>query len=248
MTYLINLFLHIRFAWFKSFCKVKDFTNQKLIFEDYFKTLDNWRVQDYFYNDNPIWLSPKNVTLIDEGVKITCVKDKSIHTDGDGKSRVTEWTSGMIDTHLTFTQPYGLWVIEAKFGGGWPALWLLKNDRTEPGYQRSQITPEVDIVELLSNKFRHTVHYGYSDTVYRRTAIGKTASRGDNKFHQFAVDLLKNGYDFYIDGILTCRLRSTDPQFVTVHPNYLIINNAVSLTDTYNTGMIVKSVKVYENG
>lgn len=101
-------------------------------------------------------------------------------------------------------------------------------------------------MEVISGDFRHTVHYGYAETVYRRTSTGSSIFKQDNEFHEFAVDILDNGYDFYIDGILTCKLRSKDPEFVTNYPNHLIINNAAHPYSTKNTEMIIKSIKVYK--
>jgi len=241
-----NLLLKWRFLFFKSFCKKVDFSNRELVLEENFKSLDNFVIKDQdFYNDNPIWLSKDALSLTEEGLKITCKKVKATHTSYQG-TRDTNWETGMIDTYGKFEHSKGLWVIEAKVGDGWPALWLLKRDRPIEGFTRQQITPEVDIMEIIHGMFRHTIHYGYSDIVYRRTSMGRSIKKWDNEFHEFAVDILNEGYNFYIDGILTAELRSKDPDFVTDAPSYIIINNAAHPYSTEDTEMIVRSMKVYK--
>lgn len=123
---------------------------------------------------------------------------------------------------------------------------MYNNIRLIPENKRAQITPEIDIVETIQGKFRHTVHYGYAEYVYRRTSTGSSICKADNQFHEFGVDILKNGYDFYIDGIRTAELRSADPEFVSRDPSYLIINNAAHPYSTEDTEMVIKSIKIYK--
>lgn len=234
------------FRYLKQFAKKLNIEKRQLVFEDNFKNLDNFTIKDQdFYNDNPIWLSKDTLVLTGEGLKITCKKEVATHTSWQG-TRETKWVTGMIDTYGKFEHSNGLWLITAKLNDSWPAIWLLKVGRLIPGYERGQITPEVDIVETIKGKFRHTIHYGYSDIVYRRTSTGTAIIKSDNEFHEFGVDILKNGYDFYIDGILTGEFRSNDPEFVTESPNFIILNNAAHPYSTKDTEMIIKSIKVYK--
>lgn len=252
MTQIIrNLFYSVRFWLFKKYCKRVDFSKNKLVFSDDFKTLDNFNVKDgEFYNDNDVYFSKDAITLIPEGVNIVCYEDTQTRETYQGK-RTTSWTSGMIDTYDKFLYPMGIWVITAKICDSWPAIWLLKKDRSEYGYTRNQITPEIDIMEVMlvgqKDVVRHTAHWGYSDIVYRRFGIGKNIFKCDNDWHEFAVELLPNGYNFYVDGIKTATFVSKDPEFVTAYPNYLLLNNAAHPGNSKNTEFIVKSVKVYEN-
>lgn len=234
------------FLYFKQFATKLNLENRQLIFEDNFENLDNFVVKDQgFYNDNPIWLSKDALTITPEGLKITCKKEIATHTSYQG-TRETKWVTGMIDTYGKFERSYCIWLITAKLNNGWPAIWLLKRDRSIDGYEKKQITPEVDIVETIKGKFRHTIHYGYSDVIYRRTSTGVSICKVDNQFHEFGVSLVKDGYDFYIDGVLTGEFRSKDPEFVTNASNYLIINNAAHPYTTEDTEMIIKSIKVYK--
>ena len=244
---IANIYLKVRYNLFKKWLKKKDFSDRKLLFSDDFKNLDNFEIKDNeFYNDHLIWFSKDAVKLTDEGVSIVCYKDNQTRTTWQG-TRNCKWTTGMITTYKKIQFSKGVWVITAKPSDCWPAIWLLKYDRKEPGYDRNQITPEIDIMETMRHReIRHTVHYGYSDVVYRRYGIGSDVYRNDNKFHEFAVELLDNGYKFYVDGILTARFKTKNPEFVTNYPNYLLLNNAAHTNSTKDTDFVVKSVKFYE--
>lgn len=247
-----NVYLKLRFTLFKKYLKKIDFTKRNLVFSDDFKSLDNFTIKDNeFYNDNDVWFSKDAVKLTPEGVSISCFKDKQTRSTWQG-TRETNWTSGLIDTEKTFQYPNGVWVIEAKPCKSWPAIWLLKQGRFEPGYTTGVIIPEIDIMEIIHGKMRHTVHYGYDNVVYRKYGIGNDIIKPIDKFYEFTAELLPNGYNFYIDGILTTKFRSSNPEFVTNYPNYLILNNASSFGKSKkwipntNTEFIVKSVKVYK--
>lgn len=244
---MINFLLRIRYKFFKKWLKTRDFSSQELIFEDHFKSLDNFEVSDKdFYNNNSVWFSKEAVQLTDEGLLIKCYKDKSTHTSWQG-TRETNWTSGMVCTSGHFVQSNGTWVIRAKICGSWPAIWLLKVDRKVVGYTKEQIIPEIDIMEVIHGKILQTVHYGYSDKVYRRTAKSATICKNDNQFHDFAVEFIPKGYNFYIDGILTAKHISDDPELVSNRINYLILNNAALPGDNEeNYNFIVNFVKVYK--
>ena len=244
---IANLYLKVRFMLFRKYVKKTDFSNRKLVFSDDFKTLDNFEIENAdFYNDNSVWFEKESIKLTNEGVSIVCYKDKKEHTSWRG-TRVTDWTSGVMTTSKTFTLSKGVWVVEAKICDSWPAIWLLKNGRPVVGYDREQITPEIDVMEVMKHRWvRHTLHYGYSNTVYRKYGIGSNIFKCDNEFHEFAVELLDNGYKFYIDGVCTARYKSNNPEFVTDSPNFILLNNAAHKYTTKDTDFVIKSVKAYE--
>jgi beta-glucanase (GH16 family) len=242
---IFNLFLILIML---SSCEVYrlDVSSRELLFEDSLKTLQNFNIDDQvFYNDNDVWFSKEMLSMSDSGLVIRCIKDTSYHEDWRLK-KVSNWTSGMINTRGKIEFSNGLWIIEAKLNSGWPAIWLLKNDYIPEGFSKAKIIPEIDIVETIHNKFRHTVHWGYSDDAYRLYETGKNIGLYDDMLHAFAVDCLPDGYDFYIDGIRTASFRSNDPQFVSNEKNYLIINNAATSEDSEETIMIIKSIKIYK--
>jgi len=242
-------YLKIRYLLFKNYLTKKDFSDRNLVFSDEFQTLDNFdKVDKEFYNDNPVWFSKDTIYLTSEGVLIKCYEDIKTHTSWQGTRDCTH-TSGMIHTRNKFLLKNGVWVVNANACESWCAIWLLKKDRIEPGYTKQQITPEIDILEILfkRNQAKHGIVYGYSDIKYATKGIGtRGIVKCDNKFHEYAVEFLSNGYKFYIDGILTGKFISDDPEFVSDCPNYLLLNNASDSYTTKNTEFIVKSVKVYE--
>jgi len=244
---LTNIWLKYRYLFFKKWLNKVDFLqNKELLYSTPFEFLTDFNISDnVFYNDNPVWLSKDCVKLTDQGLEILCKKDSATHVV-NGDVRHTDWTSGMISSDFKLTN--GIWVFEAKVCDSWPAIWLLRKDHNTPGFTRHQITPEVDLMEVIEGKLKTTIHYGYSDTVYRTKMIGTSIIKPDNEFHQFAVELLLNGYNFYFDGILVSKYINNDPEFVTDSPCYVVINNAANSThngDNYN--LVVKSMKVYSN-
>lgn len=242
--YLIILLLSFLYS-----CKIYklDLTKRDLLFEDNLETLNNFNIKDgEFYNQNDVWFSKDQVKIIDEGLEIRIEKDSTNHCSWQGE-RYTTWTSGMIDTRGKVEYRGGVWQIEAKLNCGWPAIWLLKPDFYIDGYKSSKIIPEIDIVESIRGRFKHTIHYGYSDVVYRRFNKSKSAQMCDNEFHKFTVEFLNNGYNFYIDGIRTASFTSNDPEFVSNQPNYLIINNANHTYTNDTSEIVIKNIKIYGN-
>lgn len=245
----INLLLKYRYKFFKRWLKKSDFLkNKNLAYSTNFKSIADFKVIDNeFYNDNDVWFSKDCVNLTDDGLEICCKKDYAHHTSWNG-DKFTNWTSGMIQSYDFFEFVNGIWVFEAKVCDSWPAIWLLRKEHNEPGYKRGQITPEIDIMEVIKGKLRTTIHYGYDDIVYKRHEKGSNIIKPDDKFHQFAVELLSNGYNFYFDGILVSTFKEKDKEFTSDVPCYVIINNAANDTDKkQNYNLVVKSMEVYYN-
>lgn len=234
---------------FKRWVNKVDFTlGKELVYSNTFKDLQGLNVKDgEFYNDNDVWLSKDCVSVTPFGLEIVCKKDPATYTSWQG-TRSVNWISGMVYTRGLFELVNGIWVFEAKACESWPAIWLLKKEHMEPGFTGEKIIPEVDIMEVCNGVLRTTIHYGYSDVYYRLHGIGSKIVKPDDKFHQFAVELLPTGYKFYFDQILVSEFHSDDPDFVSDYPCYVVINNAA---DEYSKEseykIIVKSMKVYKN-
>jgi len=247
-TRLENFYLKFRYLLFKNQLQKKDFSQRKLLYTNNFETLNDFDVHDKeFYNDNWVWFSKDKIHLTNNGLSISCDYDRKVHTSWQG-TRMALYSSGMVSTRNKVMFPNGLWIVNAKTCRSWCAIWLLKNDYNVEGYEKKQIIPEIDIVEAFGNKgyVKQTVHYGYSDTRYKTKWQGTSdLFKCDNKFHDYGVECLPNGYNFYIDGILTSKFRSTDPEFVSNEPNYLILNNAADVIKE-NTEFVIKSIKFYE--
>ncbi|HAQ20728.1 MAG TPA: hypothetical protein DCR40_16080 [Prolixibacteraceae bacterium] len=108
------------------------------------------------------------------------------------------------------------------------------------------ITPEVDFMEIIRGKIQHTIHYGYSNQVYRTQAWKAKRGKPDiKKEYEFAVELSTAGYKFYIDRVLTAVFR--DKKAITSAGAYLIINNAKHrrVTSGENSVFEISEVKFY---
>jgi hypothetical protein len=244
---IVNIYLKVRYMIFRKYVKRKEFNQNMLILHDKFENLDNWNVVDNeFYNHFDVFFSKETVSLTPDGVEISCFHDPKERTTWQG-TRVTNWTSGMIRTLHKVSIPAAIWVIEAKICDSFCAIWLLKDARDIDGFSSKPIIPEIDILENIRGWARHTIHYGYSDKEYRRFGIGTSVFPADNKWHEYAVECLPSGYNFYVDGILTGYFRSKNPEFVSMDPQYILINNAWHKYTKQNTIFRIKSVKIFKN-
>ncbi len=108
------------------------------------------------------------------------------------------------------------------------------------------IIPEVDFMEIINKKLQHTIHFGYSNVVYRTTGWNVRRGKPDlNKEYEFSVELTSTGYKFYIDRVLTGVL--TREKAVANAPAYLILNNAKHnhITSGPNSVFEISEVKFY---
>lgn len=244
---MINFFLKWRYILFKKWLFVHDYVSEKqLLFDANMKSFIDFNViNEEMYNHHPVYFKESAVYINKEGINLRCYKNVAKRITWQG-ARLCFWSAGMINTKNLYECINGTWEIEAKICDSWPAIWLMKIERPENGYQKDQITPEIDIMEVINGRVEQNVHWGYSDDQYVRWHKRQKLNKCDNKFHKFAVEMLSNGYNFYIDGILTTRFRSKNKQFVSDVPNYLILNNAASTSTTKNTVFTIKSVKVWK--
>ena len=145
----------------------------------------------------------------------------------------TSYSSARIKTQGLFSQAYGK--IEARiktpFGPGiWPAFWMLGSDVETNAWPNCG---EIDIMELRGQKpniINGTVHGpGYSGGNAITKAYGLQNGRFDTDFHVFGVEWTKSQIDFFVDGYLYQRIKSTDVsgEWVYNHPFYMILNVAV---------------------
>lgn len=108
------------------------------------------------------------------------------------------------------------------------------------------IIPEVDIMEIIRGKIQHTIHYGYSNIVYKTSEWNVKRGKPDpNKEYEFSVEITKSGYKFYIDRVLTGVL--CNKKAITQAGAYLILNNAKhgGITSGKNSVFEISEVKFY---
>lgn len=245
-TKILNEFLKLRYNLGLG-KKTLDLTGRVLQLNVIFTSFSRWTQFFEITNNEPY---PNTEVLFKASMVRIDEKTNTLKIDcWETVNNSYKYLSGRITTLGKFELSYGLWVIEAKLCDSFPAIWLLKKQRNIKGYNRVQITPEIDIAENIKGKVRHTVHYGYLEEGqgYARTSYGSSIFENDNRWHEYAVDCRKDGYDFYIDGILTCRMRTPDREFVSPDPHYLIINNAANeWSKSKETTFSIRSVKVFK--
>jgi hypothetical protein len=125
-------------------------------------------------------------------------------------------------------------------------LWLLHPDYLVAETGKYHITPEIDFAECNQKGIDNVVHYGFDKDRYSTKGKINSVHKADGKLHQYAVEILSDGYNFYYDGYLTTKFRSNEPDFVSNEPKYLIINNAVASGTLEESVFFIKSVKVFK--
>lgn len=128
---------------------------------------------------------------------------------------------------------------------------ILKNyNEIVIGYD--SIIPEVDVMEILDNKFGHTIHYGFDYDKYRKYSIGSLICTPENREYEFAVTITPNKYIFYIDGIKTCEfgnnITKPDDGLCSTQKLYLILNHSINegIKDGNDVDdFIIKNVRYY---
>ncbi len=163
----------------------------------------------------------------------------NVSLDGNGNLVITaikngnSFTSARVKTQGLFAQAYGK--VEARiktpFGPGiWPAFWMLGDNVDTVGWPQSG---EIDIMELRGQKpniINGTLHGpGYSGGNAITKAYGLQNGRFDTDFHVFGVEWTESQIDFFVDGYLYQRIKSSDVpgDWVYNHPFYMILNVAV---------------------
>lgn len=251
MEKLFNIYYSLTASFFR-FLRTKKVFKGELTFECNFQTIQDVKskfhiTDNEFYNQNEILFSEEMVTA-DNGLKIKCVSEMGKKTTYQ-RTGIYFWKTGCLKTWNKsggFTQAGGTWVVEAIFPRTWAALWLLHPDYNVPKIGKKHIIPEIDFAECNQKVIDNVLHYGYDKDRYSTKGKLNHTHRADGKLHQYAVEILPDGYNFYCDGYLTARFRSKDPEFVSNQPKYLVINNAVAEGTYEESEFIIKSVKVYK--
>jgi hypothetical protein len=248
---LQNIYYSVTAQFFK-FLREKTKFNGKVTFECSFNSLEEvkskFHISDNeFYNENDILFS-EDMVSVENGLKIRCISETGKATTWQ-RTGVYHWKTGCLKTWIKnggFTQSGGTWVVEAIFPRTWAALWLLHPDYFVQSIGKNHIIPEIDFAECNNKRIDNVAHYGYDKDRYSNKGKINHVHKADGKLHEYAVEILADGYNFYLDGYLTTKYRSNDPEFVSNEPKYLVINNAVAEGAYVESEFIIKSVKVYK--
>ncbi len=190
----------------------------------------------------------------------------NVSLDGNGNLVITArkngnaFSSARVKTQGLFSHAYGK--IEARiktpYGPGiWPAFWMLGDNVNTVTWPQCG---EIDIMELkghIPNVVYGTLHGpGYSGGNAKTKAYGLQNARFDQDFHVFGVEWQENQIDFFVDGYLYHRVKSSDVsgEWVYNHPFFLILNVAVGgnfvgfPTDStsFPQSMYIDYVRVYK--
>ena len=248
MEKLINLYYRLTARHYRFLRKKKTFKGT-ISFECDFKSPDDiknkFHITDNEFYKNDILFSAEMVSISD-GLTIKCIKETGQATTYQGTG-VYNWKTGCLTTWNKtggYTHSGGTWIIEAIFPETWAALWLLHPDYFVPSTGREHIIPEIDLAECNQKIIDNVVHYGYDVNRYSTKGKLNHVHKADGKLHQYAVEILPDGYKFYLDGYLTTKFKSKDPEFVSNQPKYLVINNAVKEGVKEESRFYVKNVRV----
>jgi len=112
---------------------------------------------------------------------------------------------------------------------------------------KHHIIPEVDVIEVIHKKIKHTIHYGYTQDGYRREDFGPYVVIPEFREYEFGVTISDKGYKFYTDGILTGVI--TIPETISPEPCYPIFSIKLpdeATDESLERVMIVKYLKYYK--
>jgi beta-glucanase (GH16 family) len=198
--------------------------SRKLVFHDEFKgnslNTDIWRTAPRWgrFDNNGNELQ----YYADDAIEVS---DGTLKIKADNKKREgLEYTSGYIDSRVTFTQRYGYFEIRAKMPEGrgfWPAFWLLSGDD-----HPSPSVAEIDVFEYLGHD-THTVYMSnhWRDEQGERQSFTELYTGPDfsGEFHTFAVEWTPSEIIWYVDS----EVRHRTSRGVPSEPLFLIANLAI---------------------
>lgn len=131
-----------------------------------------------------------------------------------------EYTSGLLNTHESFSQTYGYFEMRAELphnAGAWPAFWLLPEDGSWP--------PELDVMEMRGqepNKLYMTAHSNATGT---HTEVSSTVNVMDTGgYHTYGVLWTPDELVWTYDGVEVAE-KATPADMHS--PMYMLVNLAV---------------------
>lgn len=173
------------------------------------------------------------------------------------------YTSARIKTEDKMTFTYGRIDIRAKLPKGqglWPAIWMLGNNISQPGYGWPACG-EIDIMELLGQNSQNvygTVHWGISGQGSTHIGGNYTISTGDfsSSFHVFSLQWDTTRLTFLVDDVAYFTANKTDVSgdYPFDKPFFFIMNVAVggnwpgnpNSSTTFPQRMVVDYVRVFQ--
>ena len=173
------------------------------------------------------------------------------------------YTSARIKTEDKMTFTYGRIDIRAKLPKGqglWPAIWMLGNNISQPGYGWPACG-EIDIMELLGKdpqKVYGTVHWGIAGQASTHIGGNYSVTTGDfsSSFNVFSLQWDASKLTFLVDDIACFIANKADigPNYPFDKPFFFIMNVAVggnwpgspNSSTSFPQRMIVDYVRVFQ--
>jgi len=173
------------------------------------------------------------------------------------------YTSARIKTEDKMTFTYGRIDIRAKLPKGqglWPAIWMLGNNISQPGYGWPACG-EIDIMELLGQdpqKVYGTVHWGIAGQASTHIGGNYSVTTGDfsSSFNVFSLQWDASKLTFLVDDIACFIANKADigPNYPFDKPFFFIMNVAVggnwpgspNSSTSFPQRMIVDYVRVFQ--
>lgn len=211
----------------------------KLIFNEYFKNLNNWNFEKGFIRNYELqYYTSKNIN-ISNGLKIYGRKEKikndlyDCHSSDWRKNReYAEFTSSSLNTKGKFEFQYGILEVKAKIptvDGAWPAIWLLGSEEEFP------FCDEVDIMEyylcdktpsILANfMWSNNGEYNWSTKQLSIDYFINKDSDWVNKYHIWKLDWQKDYMKIYIDDELINEINISNIKGNKFKKKYYILLN-----------------------
>ncbi|MEI9430536.1 family 16 glycosylhydrolase [Mesorhizobium sp. Cs1299R1N3] len=182
-----------------------DMSGMKLSFSDDFNTLNLHNAQGGTWDTNFSWGAPNGSTLTGNGelqwyIDANYGPTSSVHpfSVNNGVLTITaaqapadikplinnyEYTSGILNTHSTFSQTYGYFEMRADLpenAGAWPAFWLLPADGSWP--------PELDVIETRGQDPNSLIMTAHSNETGTHTKVTLTVNTMDTAgVHTYGV-------------------------------------------------------------
>ena len=239
-----------------------NFEKYQLVYEREFNSPDDligWQARNNVqYNQNRVLFMDSLISFLPSGG----MELKSVYQPGKTTSWQGEFEYDFIGAMVQSWSNDPYWNANTVFDGNciiefdcqpsvdsWCAAWVLQVPYRVVGYNKSWITPEIDVMENNGGKIDFCVHWGRSsdESIYNTQSKVRTIHKPDGKRHKYAVEFLSDGYKLYLDGKLVKNWHSDDPGFTHDGEKFIILNNASDSRFTQKTtGFIIYSVKVYK--
>lgn len=186
------------------------------------------------------------------GVRDHCTQDSSAVTVANGYLRLSTYTSsgtnhcGALDTSQSFTHAYGYWeaAVRYQYQTGAQCAWWVQSPTNGKDLSNPQASGvEMDIFEHTAwtnspTGYDHALHWdGYAAGVGQSLGYNGTfANLNDGTFYVFAIAWTPSGYTFYVDGVVTWTVSSSQAPVSSANEYVILDTELPSATQVLPNG------------